>query len=62
MAEKREWKPGKIIKFMVDGEEATVEIGSGNVFFDLGLDNPDERLRQAEIRMGLVPPEETENV
>jgi predicted XRE-type DNA-binding protein len=34
---------------MIDGEEGTVSYGSGNVFADMGLSNPDERLAKAQL-------------
>jgi predicted XRE-type DNA-binding protein len=38
-------RPGRRTKF----GDTEFEVGSGNVFADLGLDNPDERLAKAKL-------------
>src|SRR5437667_10713781 len=41
--------PAKLNRSQSSNEEAEVFVGSGNVFADLGLPNPEERLQKANI-------------
>lgn len=41
----------KVRTYEIDGEAITVESGSGNVFADLGLPNPEERAFKAELAL-----------
>ena len=44
----------KIRTHVVDGEPVTIETGSGNVFADLGLPDPEERLLKANIAIEIA--------
>ncbi len=44
----------KIRTHVVDGEPVTIETGSGNVFADLGLPEPEERLLKANIAIEIA--------
>ncbi len=51
MSDSTDKQMSEIRTYVVDGEPVTIETGSGNVFADLGLPDPEERLQQAQARM-----------